>query len=103
MLFAQAHQVIHGQRKATAADLVRGALEVGEVVARHLLVRADEQVSELPPRGAGLRQKLGNRSLQYVFGEEKRRLERNARGPALRRLGKRELQVGAFVEEPFRV
>ncbi len=44
-------------------DLERAADEVGEVVARHLLVRADEEVSELPPRGAGLGQQLGNRGL----------------------------------------
>ncbi len=75
---AQAHQVIHRQREAPLADAVGGALQVREVVARHLLVGADQQVRELPPGGAGLRQQLRDRRLQQVLGEQERRLERNA-------------------------
>ena len=41
-----------------------GPLDVGEPILVALLVRTNEQVRELPPRGARLRQQFGNSELQ---------------------------------------
>ena len=96
-------QVLDGQREPALADAVRGALEVGKVVARHLLVGADEQMRELPAAGAGLREQLRDRRLQHVLGKEERRLERHLRRTAARGRRRGQLEVGALVEEPLRV
>ena len=64
---------------AALAHAVGSPLEVGKVVARHLLVRADQQVRELPSGGAGLGQQLGDGGLQDVFGEQKRAGSRGIR------------------------
>jgi hypothetical protein len=66
-------------------------------------MRADQEMRELPPRGAGLRQQLGDRRLQQVLGKQKSRLERHARqaaGATLRRGG---LYFRVAVEEPARL
>src|SRR5262249_427795 len=95
------HQLLDRERKAPFADAVGGALEVGEVVARHFLVRADEQVCELPSGGPGLREQLGDRCLQQTLGEKKRRLERDARRcAAINRW--REIEVRVLIEKPGR-
>ena len=82
VVLAQAHQVVGAERKPALADAFGRSLEIGKVVARHLLVRADQQVRELPAGGAGLRQQLGDRRLQQFLGKQERRLERHARRAA---------------------
>src|SRR5688572_24850045 len=100
---AEAQEILHVQRKTPFANALRCALEIREVVPGHLLVRADEQVSELPASGSRLREELGDGGLQNVFREKKRRLERNALGtaaPCIRPLGP---DVGVLIEKPARL
>jgi len=99
---AQPQQILGRQREAPLADAVGGALQVREVVARHLLVRADQQVRELPPGGAGLREQLRDRQLQQVAREQERRLERHARRCAAGGGGRGGLGLRALIEEPLR-
>src|SRR6185312_10522443 len=100
---AEALQVIDRQGELALTDTIGRALEVGKVVARHLLMGADEQMRELSATGACLGEELRDRCLQHVLGEEKRRLERYLRCTAGWRCGGGQLEVGALVEEPFRV
>jgi hypothetical protein len=104
VMAGEAHQVVRVEREAPLAHALGGALEVGEVVARHLLVRADQQVRELPAGGAGLGKELRDRRLQHIPGEQERGLERHAGGaaaaPAAR--GRRRRGIAA-VEEPARL
>ena len=104
VLLAQAQQVLDLEREAPLADALGRALEVREVVARHLLVRADQQVRELPAGGAGLREQLGDRRLQQLLRKQERGLERHA-GRAAGALGAR--RGGAIsrvvVEKPARL
>ena len=103
VVLAQPDQVLGRKREAPLAHLLGGAFEVGIVVARDLLVRADQQVRELAPAGAGLREQLGDGRLQQLLGKQEGRLERHRRRPAgalargrwLRRLG--------GIEEPVRL
>src|SRR5580658_11296100 len=44
---AQAGQILYRQWEAPLTDAVGGAFEIGEVVARDLLMRADQQMGEL--------------------------------------------------------
>src|SRR6185437_5096817 len=96
-------QVLRRQRKSAFADAVGGTLEIREVVARHLLVGADQKMRELPPAGAGLSKQFRDRRLQDILGEEEGRLERYLRGAAAGAGGRRLLEVGALIEEPLRV
>src|SRR6185437_934982 len=73
---AEALQVIDRQGELALTDTIRRALEVGKVVARHLLMGADEQMRELSAARACLGEELRDRCLQHVLGEEKCRLER---------------------------
>src|SRR6185437_15450308 len=99
---AEALQVVDRQGKFALADTIRRAFEVGEVVARHLLVGADEKMRELPAAGAGLGEELRDRRLQDVLRKQEGRLERHLRGPRGGDGGRRQLEVCAFVEEPLR-
>src|SRR6185437_13357318 len=67
---AEPLQVVDRQWELALADAVRRALQVREVVTRHLLVGADEKMRELTAGGAGLGEKLRDRCLQHVLGEE---------------------------------
>jgi hypothetical protein len=100
LVLCQRQQVVHRQRQPSLADALGRALQVGEVIARHLLVRADQQVCELAPAGSGLRQQFGDRGLQQLLGEQERRLQRHPGGAAgLRRPGLAG-DIDLFVQEP---
>ena len=98
---AQAQQILGRQREAPLAHVVGGALQVGEIIARQLLMRADEKVRELPAAGAGLGEQLRYRHLQQALGEQERRLERDACDGAAKG-GRGQLEIRALVEEPRR-
>ena len=103
-LLAQPQQVVGRERELALADALGRALEIGEVVARHFLVRADQQVRELPPGGAGLREQLGNRRLQQLLGEQERGLERHAgRAAGASFAAPSASMSGVAVEEPARL
>jgi len=59
VVLAEAHQVVGAERKFALADTLRRSLKIGKGIARHLLMRANQQMRELPSGGAGLRQQLG--------------------------------------------
>jgi hypothetical protein len=102
MVLAQAHQLVHPERELPLADPLGRALEVGKVVARHLLVRADEEVGELPPGRPRLGEQLGDGRLEEVLGEQERRLERHRRRAA-GTLARRLVDLAVAVEEPARL
>jgi len=59
MVLAKPQQVVGAERKPALADTFRQPLKIGKIIARHFLMRADKQMRELPPGGAGLCQQLG--------------------------------------------
>ena len=71
MPFAERHQIIDLERKRPFTNLFGGAFQIGILIARYLLVRANQQMRELSSRGPRLRQELGYRSLQQVLREKK--------------------------------
>ncbi len=102
VMLAQAHQVVGVQRESSLADAFRRSLEVGEVVAGHFLMRANQQMRELPPGGAGLRQQLGDRRLQQVLRKQERGFERHACCAARALPGHSGLRFRIAVEKPAR-
>src|SRR5262249_39456767 len=97
---AEAPQVLDREREAPLADVVGGALEVGEVVARDLLMRADQEVRKLPPARAGLGEELRDRRLQQRLREEERGLERHPAAAAAAR-AREHARVRVLIEEPL--
>src|SRR3990172_1834309 len=63
-------------------------------------MRANQQVSELTPRGTRLRQKLGNRSLQQALREKKRRLKRNPCRATSRLFAANRSEFRVLIEKP---
>ena len=100
---AETHQLFGAEREFAVSDAFRRSLEIRKIVARHLLMRADQQMRELPPSGSGLRQELGDRCLQQRLGEQKRGLERHAGGAAGALAERRGLPFGIAVEKPARL
>ncbi len=100
---AELQQVIRIQREAPLADALRRALEIGKIVARHFLVRANQQVRELPAGGSRLREQLRNGGLQNVFREQECGFERHALRATATRLGALRAHVGVLIEKPARV
>ncbi len=100
-VLGQALQVVHLQRETPLANLLGGALQVGEVVARAFLVGADQQLRELLAAGARLGEQFRQRCLQQFLGEQEGGLERHAfRAAALRPLRRAAVVIGVLVVEP---
>src|SRR3990172_10352343 len=66
-------------------------------------MRANQQVSELTPRGPRLRQKLGNRSLKQALREKKRRLKRNPCRTTSRLFAANQSELRVLIEKPRRL
>jgi hypothetical protein len=100
---AKTHQLVRAERKLALADAFGRSLEIRKVVARHFLVRADQQMCEVPTGGPGLRQQLRDRGLQQLLGEQESRLERHARHAAGALPGRDRRVVRSAVEKPPRL
>ena len=84
VLLHEPHDIVDVERKPALADALGGALEVGEVVSRHFLMRAYQQMCELAAGCARLGEQLGDGRLQQLFREQKRRFERHRLRPRAR-------------------
>ncbi len=103
MTLADRHERAQGQGQLPIAALLRGTLDIGKIVVPRLLPYANQQLGELPARGAGLRQQLGQCVLQQLVREQKRRLQRHGlQAAALMRRG-HGLDGRILVQEPARI
>ena len=74
---ADVHQILERERHLALAALLRRPLDVRKIVVPRFLPDADQQLRELPPRRAGLRQQLRQGVLQQLMGEQKCGLQRH--------------------------
>ena len=100
VMLAETDHGVEVERHLALAALFRRALDVRKIVVTGFLPYTDEQLRELAPRRAGLRQELGQRILQKLVRKQERRLERHRLETAAlapRRCG---FDVGVLVEKP---